>query len=107
MNALPPGPISPEDTLAYGEYRAVYCTACHGTDFSGNDLAGGPNITSHETALGSWTEEEFARAIREGIRPDGSAISTDMPWETFSLYSDEEVHAIWIYLQSIEPVASE
>ena len=74
---------------------------------NGNDLAGGPNITPHESAIGTWSEEEFARAIRQGERPDGTAISTDMPWETFSLYTDEEVHAIWTYLQTVEPVVRE
>jgi mono/diheme cytochrome c family protein len=107
MNEPPPGPISVEDTLAYGEYRATFCTACHGADFTGNDFAGGPNITPHETAIGTWSEEEFSRAIRQGERPDGTAISTDMPWETFSLYTDEEVQAIWSYLQTVEPVVRE
>ncbi len=68
---------------------------------------GGVNITPHETALGTWTEVDFARAIRQGLRPDGSAISTDMPWESFRLYTDEEVHAIWTYLQTVDPIAKE
>lgn len=104
MNAPPKGP-DPEDRLAFGKQRATFCTACHGADFTGNSIVGGPNITPHETAIGTWTEEEFAHAIREGIRPDGSAISTDMPWETLSFYTDEEVQAIWTYLQTVEPVA--
>jgi mono/diheme cytochrome c family protein len=107
LNAPPPGAIAAEDTLAYGEYRAVFCTACHGVDFAGNEFAGGPNITPHESATGTWTEADFAQAIRKGRRPDGTAISTDMPWESFSLYTDEEVHAIWTYLQSVAPVARE
>jgi cytochrome c553 len=105
LNAPPPAAIPPEDMLALGEYRAAFCTACHGEDFTGNSIAGGPNITSHATAIGPWTEDDFARAIREGQRPDGSVISTDMPWESFSHFTDEEVHAIWTYLQTIEPVA--
>jgi mono/diheme cytochrome c family protein len=106
--SLPPPPaVGPEDTLAYGEQMATFCTACHGPDFAGNAIAGGVNITPHETAIGSWTEAEFARAIRQGQRPNGTSISTNMPWETFSLYTDEEVHAIWSYLQTVEPVARE
>lgn len=107
MSAPPPGAIDPEDTRAYGAYRAAFCTACHGTDFAGNEIVGGPNITPHETALGTWTEEDFVRALREGQRPDGTAISSDMPWETLRLYSDEELHAIWAYLQTITPVTKE
>jgi len=107
MNRPSPGTASPEDEVAHGEQRAAFCTACHGPDFTGNAMAGGPNITPHETAIGTWTEAEFARAVREGVRPDGSEISTDMPWETLSLYTDAEIHAIWTYLQTVEPVARE
>ncbi|MFN2143092.1 MAG: c-type cytochrome [Candidatus Promineifilaceae bacterium] len=107
MDSPPLGAAASEDTMALGQQRAAFCTACHGADFTGNSMMGSPNITPHESAIGAWTEEEFTRAIREGVRPDGSAISTDMPWETMSLYTDEEVHAIWTYLQTVEPVAPE
>lgn len=107
MNTPPPGTASTDEVMAYGKQRAAYCTACHGPEFTGNSLSGAPNITPHETAIGNWTEEEFGRAVREGVRPDGSQISTDMPWETMSLYTDAEIHAIWTYLQTVEPVARE
>jgi cytochrome c553 len=105
MNRPPAGAISADDVMAYGEQRAAFCTACHGAEFTGNSMAGGPNITPHETAIGNWTEEEFGRAVRKGVRPDGSQISSEMPWEAMSLYSDAEIHAIWTYLQTVEPVA--
>lgn len=105
LSAPPPGAVDPEDTLALGMQRAAFCTACHGEDLAGNSIAGGPNITPHETALGAWTEADFIRALREGKRPDGSAISTDMPWETLRLYTDAELSAIWAFLQTVEPVA--
>ena len=105
MDTPPPAATAPDEVLAYGAQRAAFCTACHGTDFTGIEMMGSPNITPHETAVGNWTEEEFSRAIREGVRPDGTEISADMPWETMSYYSDEEVHAIWTYLQTVEPVA--
>lgn len=107
LNAPPPGTTPPEDALAYGEQRAAFCTACHGADFSGIDFMGTPNITPHPTALGNWTEADFVRALREGVRPDGSDLSTDMPWETLRLYTDAELHAIWTFLQTVDPVASD
>jgi alcohol dehydrogenase (quinone), cytochrome c subunit len=70
-------------------------------------MFGSPNITPHETAVGKWTEEEFIRAVTQGIRPDGTTLSSDMPYETFGLYTEEELHAIWMYLQTVEPVAVE
>ena len=105
MEVPPLAAMSPGDVMAVGKQRAAFCMACHGADFTGIEMMGSPNITTHETAVGNWTEEEFSRAIREGVRPDGTKISTDMPWETMSLYSDEEIHAIWVYLQTVEPVA--
>ncbi|HXV97527.1 MAG TPA: cytochrome c, partial [Anaerolineae bacterium] len=55
MNTPPKTAASPEDILAFGEQRAAFCTACHGEDYTGNELVGGPNITPHETAIGAWT----------------------------------------------------
>ena len=107
LGAAPPAAVVREDTLAYGEYLAVICTACHGSDYAGIEMAGGPNITPHDTALGAWTEDDLSLAVREGQRPDGTSISTEMPWQDFSNFSDEEIHAIWTYLQSVDPVAAD
>ena len=101
LEEAPPAAVNPEDTLAHGEYLAVFCTACHGADFAGIEMAGSPSLWP---AIGSWTEAEFTRAVREGVRPGGTNLSTEMPWEAFSRYTDGEVHAIWTYLQSLEPV---
>jgi alcohol dehydrogenase (quinone), cytochrome c subunit len=76
-------------------------------DFAGSEIFGSPNITPYETAVGTWTEEEFVRAVTQGIRPDGTTLSSDMPYESFGLYTEEELHAIWMYLQTVEPVAVE
>jgi hypothetical protein len=39
-----------------------------------------PNITQDiETGIGSWSDEEIIRAIREGVRPDGTIIGPPMP----------------------------
>jgi mono/diheme cytochrome c family protein len=98
-------------TVAYGEYLAVSCTGCHGPGFSGGKIPGTPpdflparNITlDAETGLGQWTEADFFRAMREGQRPDGTALNpTFMPWEMVtSKMTDDEIRAIWLYLQTI------
>ncbi len=108
MDAAPPGAIDPEDTLAFGEYLAVFCTTCHSVDFAGMEMMGesSPNITPHETGIGGWTEADFIRTVRQGQRPDGATLSDDMPWKEFSNFTETEVHAIWTYLQSVEPVAT-
>jgi mono/diheme cytochrome c family protein len=102
----PLAPISPEDTLAYGQYLAAFCAACHMPDLAGSEMFGSPNITP--AAIGTWTEAEFLRAVTEGVRPDGTLLDPEaMPWESFGRYTDEELRALWAYLQTVAPVAQE
>jgi hypothetical protein len=42
--------------------------------------------------------------LREGRRPDGSAISGYMPWKAYANMSDTELEAIWAYLRALELV---
>jgi mono/diheme cytochrome c family protein len=64
-----------------------------------------PNITmDEETGIGSWTDEEIIRAIREGLRPDGSVIGPPMPSLYYRSMSDYDVKAIVAYLRTIKPV---
>jgi mono/diheme cytochrome c family protein len=101
----PPAIVSPDDTLAYGGYLAVFCTACHGPDFAGIAIAESPSLWP---AITTWTETEFVQAVTTGTRPDGHQMDPEqMPWPSFNLYTDEEVRAIWAYLQTVTPVAVE
>ncbi|MCB0687186.1 MAG: c-type cytochrome [Saprospiraceae bacterium] len=117
---------APSDTLAYGKYLATSvfaCYECHSRSFETNDVlipensegyfAGGnpiedrnfeivisANLTpSKEHGIGSWSKDDFKRAIRQGIRPNQELLSDVMP--RFSLLSDQEVNAIWTYLESL------
>ena len=65
------------------------------------------NLTSDETGIGSWKEEQFIKAIREGklkgldnTRP----LLPPMPWQTYKFMKDEELKAIFAYLKSTKPV---
>ena len=63
------------------------------------------NITPDpETGLGSWSDDEIARAIREGIRKDGTALFPVMPYPNFASLDDEDVKSIVVYLRTIPPV---
>ncbi len=63
------------------------------------------NITPDmETGIGSWTDDEVARAIREGVRKDGTALFPVMPYLNFSKMDDEDVKAIVVYLRTIPAV---
>ena len=65
-----------------------------GTPFieDGMDWLVAPNITPDvETGAGSWTDEQFARAIREGIGHDGRRLFPMMPYMNFRQMSDENI----------------
>lgn len=67
-----------------------------------------PNITPDvETGAGTWTDDQFARAIREGIGHDGRTLFPIMPYEDFRHFSDEDLASVVVYLRSLEPVHNE
>lgn len=114
---------SPE-SLERGRYlmeQAMNCTeACHATEpgkLSGNveEINEGPisgvfsvpNLTPDmETGLGSWTDAEIARAIREGVDKDGVELVI-MPAYNYTALSDEDVAAVIAYLRNMEAVRNE
>jgi mono/diheme cytochrome c family protein len=93
---------------AYGHYLATIsgCHACHGQSLSGAAGSGpddpaAANITP--TGIGHYTEADFFRAMREGKRPAGTAISEMMPWKSIGQMSDSELRAVFMYLQTVPP----
>ncbi|HEX2101291.1 MAG TPA: cytochrome c, partial [Candidatus Synoicihabitans sp.] len=91
-------------------YLAAGCTGCHGSQFAGGRIPGAPpdwplaaNLTPHESArLRTWSEADFFAALRTQRRPDGSQIHPVMP-AAFGQLTDNEIKALWLYLQSLEP----
>jgi mono/diheme cytochrome c family protein len=64
-----------------------------------------PNITPDvETGAGGWTDDMFARAIREGIGHDGRVLHPQMWYGAFRSLSDEDVASVVVYLRSLTPV---
>ena len=64
------------------------------------------NITQDPvTGLGSWTDGEILRAIREGVDRKGKALFPMMPYEFFHSMSDEDAYSIVAYLRTIKPVS--
>ncbi|HLA63776.1 MAG TPA: cytochrome c [Rhodothermales bacterium] len=111
--ARPEAP-APGPTAAYGAYLSATCRGCHGADFAGQSLPGSApgeppsaNLTPDDaTGLGTWTEDDFRRALREGVRPDGTHLAAGMPVAMTAQFSDEEVAALWAYFQTLDPVSS-
>jgi mono/diheme cytochrome c family protein len=101
------------------------CGNCHtprgpgGVFADGKHLAGGfvidekpfravaSNITpDKETGIGNWTDAQLAKAIREGIRPDGSLIGPPMPFELYRRLSDTDLNAMVAYLRTVPAVSN-
>ena len=97
--------VEPSMTAEYGGYLARLCSGCHGPDYSGIK-GNGPNLTSDpETGIGAWGLDEFQRAFQQGQRPDGTVLDSTMPWYVFGNMTEDEVEAVWMFLQSLEPKA--
>lgn len=80
-------PNDPESIAEGKRLYTIMCQSCHGEDLAGQtflDFMTGQvqvaNLTTGAGGIGSERSKEY--------EPDGSQISTDMPWETMSLYTD-------------------
>ena len=64
-----------------------------------------PNLTPDpETGAGTWSDDQLARAIREGIGHDGRALFPLMPYTRFRNMSDEDLASVIVYLRSLPAV---
>ena len=112
-SVAPPASVSTAPTEEYGHYLATLagCTDCHGPGLSGGRITGGnpswppaANLTLSGN-LGKWSEAQFVSTLRTGRRPDGIPLKAPMSAapETFGQLTDDEMHAIWLYLRSMPP----
>ncbi len=108
------------DAVARGAYlaNAADCVACHSdSEHGGQPYAGGraittpfgtfysPNITPDpDTGIGRWSEAQFLRALRDGVRADGANLYPVFPYTSFTKIVDADARAIWAYLSSLPPV---
>ncbi|MCI0709223.1 MAG: c-type cytochrome [Chloroflexi bacterium] len=90
-------------TAEYGNYlTTMTCIVCHGDDLDGGNLPGEDAEVPSLHITDEWTYDQFVTLIREGTQPDGSRVSDDMPWENLSFMTDEELQAVWAYLETLE-----
>jgi mono/diheme cytochrome c family protein len=100
--------VEPEPTAKYGEYLAIGCTGCHGPGLSGGKIPGTPpewkpaaNITP--AGIGRYSEDDFIRVLRTGVRPNGAKVDSIMPWRLTKEMTDVELKAIYAYLKTVPP----
>jgi mono/diheme cytochrome c family protein len=93
-------------------YRSIGCATCHSADGGGAlyldagpiGLAVGTNLTRGRGGIGSSrTDGDLVRAIRHGVRQDGSSLIL-MPSEVYVHLTDEDLGAIIGYLRQLPPV---
>lgn len=124
-NHSAPNKGNPEEHGAY--LVAIYgCFDCHSASFQTNNalepekspgyMGGGnkllneegnlvlsPNITMHETGIGSWTEADFTNLLLTGRRPNDKP-SVVYPMMPYPALDSTEVHAIYTYLKGLPPI---
>lgn len=101
-----------EDSPGAYVFHAAGCHGCH-TAKDGVALAGGraletpfgtffsPNITPDvEHGIGAWSLQEFRRALREGVGPDGTTYYPAFPYDNFTRMSDADIAALYGYLMA-------
>jgi|SoiMethySBSTD1v2_1073268.scaffolds.fasta_scaffold80718_5 mono/diheme cytochrome c family protein len=92
------------------------CASCHTAD-PAKPFAGGkridtpfgsiysPNLTpDRDTGLGAWNDDEFYRALRFGVAPDGSRYYPAFPYPNFTKLTRQDILAIRAYLATLTPV---
>ena len=104
-----------------GEYvaRAADCMSCHTASpdrpFAGGypvksplGIIYGPNITPDaDTGIGSWTQADFERALRQGIRKDGAYLYPAMPYGSYTKMSEADMTALWKYIHGLRPIRNQ
>lgn len=102
-----PAPVPVGITVEYGQYlvNAHGCRSCHGEQLNGGQSSEpgapfAPNLTPGGELVG-WSETDFFIAMREGKTPSGRQLSEYMPWQGFKHLTDDELEAVWLYLQSV------
>src|SRR5512135_122241 len=97
--------------------KAAGCIGCHTEEKKGAvAFAGGralktpfgtfygPNITPHPSAgLGRWSDTDFMRALRLGVRPDGAHYFPAFPYPSFTRITDADMRDLWAFLRTLPP----
>jgi mono/diheme cytochrome c family protein len=105
------------EVLARGKALAIAgdCAGCH-TDDPAKPFAGGKRIATpfggvyasnltpdRKNGIGAWSDEEFYRALHDGVAPDGSRYYPAFPYPYFTKFTRDDVLAIRAYLATLTP----
>ena len=110
--------LAPDSQNGEYIYFAAGCGGCHTAPDAEEDpkniLSGGqkflspfgtftaPNVSMHaEFGIGSWSQADFVRAVRQGVSPDGRHYYPAFPYTSYQGMSDQDVVDLWLYWQSL------
>ena len=79
-----------------------------GKEFAVPGVVCAQNITPNPThGLGTWTDGEVLRALREGVDKNGDALFPMMPYQDYGSMADEDANSVVVYLRTLAPVNHE
>lgn len=110
--------LSPDPVRGEQVFLAAGCASCHKAPEGLGDgpllLAGGqsfgsdfgtflaPNISPDPThGIGGWTLDQFARAVRQGVSPQGQHYFPAFPYVAYARMTDKDVTDLWAYIQTL------
>lgn len=114
-HAHPQRPPEAADSAEFGAHLAAVCTSCHGKSLVGGPMAFGPpewpaaaNLTPHAAGLGSWSYDDFERALTQGVAKDGHQLREPMSGVVAGTksMSPTERRALWTYLRTVPPAVA-
>jgi mono/diheme cytochrome c family protein len=115
-HSLPPAtPVAEGVSREHGAYVANACIGCHGPGLSGGHIPGTPpgwpdaaNLTPGEgSAMKRYANaEQFIAMLKSGRRPDGSAVSSVMPFVSLREISEVDARALYLHLTALAPRAA-
>lgn len=111
LNIAPIAAAANPEALERGKYlfNSRGCSDCHGVDGAGKVMidSGGffvktPNISSGSSVVANFTDTDWDKVIRHGVKPDGHPLLV-MPSDDFARYTNDDTAALIGYAKSLPP----
>jgi cytochrome c553 len=98
--------VKAEISIEYGKYLSTSCQGCHRENMKGGEpvAPGFPPVADISSSghAGKWSDEQFMETLRTGVTPEGKTLNpSEMPWPMAKEFSDLELKALHLYLNSL------
>ncbi len=102
---IPLAPIADKKSVREGKWVMMHPMVTAFVGPWGTSFAA--NLTPDDTGIGSWTYEQFRKALTEGKYKGldgGRMLLPPMPWPNMIKMSDDDMRAVFAYLKSLPPI---